>query len=108
MERIYDDVFYEEVYINLYLNGLKVFVIKKKNFSKVFVGFVIKYGFVDSKFVYLKIKEVVEVLDGIVYFLEYKLFEEEEGNVFDRFVKFGVMVNVFILFKEIVYYFILI
>ncbi|BCS81745.1 EF-P 5-aminopentanol modification-associated protein YfmH [Anaerocellum diazotrophicum] len=106
MERIYDDALNEEIYINSYSNGLKAFVIKKKNFSKAFAGFATKYGSVDSKFVHPKTKEVVEVPDGIAHFLEHKLFEEEEGNVFDRFAKFGAMANAFTSFKETVYYFI--
>lgn len=106
MERIYDEALHEEVYINSYSNGLKAFVIKKKNFSKAFAGFATKYGSVDSKFVHPKTKEIVEVPDGIAHFLEHKLFEEEEGNVFDRFAKFGAMANAFTSFKETVYYFI--
>ena len=106
MERIYDDILHEEIYINSYPNGLKAFVIKKKNFSKVFAGYATKYGSVDSKFIHPKTNEVVEVPDGIAHFLEHKLFEEQEGNVFDRFAKFGAMANAFTSFKETVYYFI--
>ena len=106
MERIYDDILHEEIYINSYPNGLKAFVIKKKNFSKVFAGYATKYGSVDSKFIHPKTNEIVEVPDGIAHFLEHKLFEEQEGNVFDRFAKFGAMANAFTSFKETVYYFI--
>ncbi|WPX09538.1 EF-P 5-aminopentanol modification-associated protein YfmH [Anaerocellum danielii] len=106
MERIYDDILHEEIYVNSYTNGLKAFVIKKKNFSKVFAGYATKYGSVDNKFVHPKTNEVVEVPEGIAHFLEHKLFEEQEGNVFDRFAKFGAMANAFTSFKETVYYFI--
>lgn len=68
MERIYDDVLHEEVYVNSYTNGLKAFVIKKKNFSKAFAGYATKYGSVDSKFIHPKTNEIVEVPDGIAHF----------------------------------------
>lgn len=106
MERIYDDVLNEEIYINSYPSGLKAFVIRKKNFSKVFAGYATKYGSVDSRFVHPKTGKIVEVPEGIAHFLEHKLFEEQEGNVFDRFSKFGAMANAFTSFKETVYYFI--
>lgn len=105
MERFYDEVLNEEVYINSYPSGLKAFVIKKKNFSKVFAGCATKYGSVDSKFTHPKTGEFISVPDGIAHFLEHKLFEEEDGNVFDRFSRFGAMANAFTSFKQTVYYF---
>lgn len=47
----------------------------------------------------------MKVLDGIVYFLEYKMFEKEDGDVFFKFGEKGVFMNVFIFFIKIVYFF---
>lgn len=69
-----------------------------------FVMFVIKYGFVDNYF-QVKGQEEVQVFDGIVYFLEYKMFEELIGDIFVIFVFNGVFVNVFMSFDQIVYLF---
>lgn len=38
------------------------------------------------------------VFNGVVYFLEYKLFEKVDYDVFDFFGVLGVDVNVFISF----------
>ncbi|MEZ0535655.1 EF-P 5-aminopentanol modification-associated protein YfmH [Caldicellulosiruptoraceae bacterium PP1] len=105
MERIYDNYLKEEIYIQNYPSGLKAFVIKKPNFSKVFAGYCTHYGSVDSKFIHPETKQLIEVPDGIAHFLEHKLFEEQQGSVFDRFSKFGGMANAFTSFKSTVYYF---
>jgi len=106
MERIYDEFLNEEIYVESYPSGLKAFCIVKKNFSKTFAAVVSHYGSVDSRFIHPETKKLIEVPDGIAHFLEHKLFEEEHGNVFDRFAKYGAMANAWTSFKSTVYYFI--
>lgn len=70
------------LYYEKMLNGFDVYVLLKKGFNKIYVVFIIKYGFIDNWFVFLGKNEMVYVLDGIVYFFEYKLFEKVDGDVF--------------------------
>ncbi|MGI6328964.1 MAG: EF-P 5-aminopentanol modification-associated protein YfmH [Dethiobacteria bacterium] len=43
--------------------------------------------------------------DGVAHFLEHKLFDDEEGNVFDRFAAYGASPNAFTSFTHTTYLF---
>ncbi len=75
-------------------NGLKVFVMEKPAFQRKYAVLATKYGSMDSKFQVVG-EEVCEVPDGIAHFLEHKMFEEEDGHVFERFSQFGASVNAY-------------
>ena len=63
-----------------------------------------KYGSLDSRFE-VPGEGVVDVPDGIAHFLEHKLFEEADGNVFDRFAQWGASVNAFTSYTQTAYLF---
>jgi predicted Zn-dependent peptidase len=77
----------------------------KKGFNKTFATFTTKYGSVDNTFVPLGKEEFVKVPDGIAHFLEHKLFEKEDGDVFQQFSRQGASANAFTSFTRTAYLF---
>lgn len=75
-------------------NGLSVFVLPKPGFRRTYAVISTHYGSIDSQF-RREGEQVLSVPPGIAHFLEHKLFEEEEGSVFDRFADLGASVNAF-------------
>lgn len=61
----------------------------KQGFNKTYATFTTKYGSVDNEFVPLGKEDMIRVPDGIAHFLEHKLFEKEDGDVFHTFSKQG-------------------
>jgi predicted Zn-dependent peptidase len=86
-------------------NGLDVYILPKKGFSKTFVTFTTKYGSIDNTFVPLGGSEEVTVPDGIAHFLEHKMFEKEDGDVFQKFSGYGASANAFTSFTRTAYLF---
>jgi predicted Zn-dependent peptidase len=86
-------------------NGLEVYILPKEGFNKTFATFTTKYGSVDNHFVPLNKKEAVIVPDGIAHFLEHKLFEKEDGDVFQQFSQQGAAANAFTSFTRTAYLF---
>ncbi|MDY7046848.1 pitrilysin family protein, partial [Virgibacillus sp. M23] len=64
-----------------------------------------KYGSIDNRFVPLDKNEMVHVPDGIAHFLEHKLFEKADGDVFQDFSKQGASANAFTSFTRTAYLF---
>ncbi|MFX3674042.1 MAG: EF-P 5-aminopentanol modification-associated protein YfmH [Paenisporosarcina sp.] len=95
----------EKMYHEKMDNGLDVYILPKKGFSKTFVTFTTKYGAIDNTFVPRGQTEPVNVPDGIAHFLEHKMFEKEEGDVFQKFSGFGAAANAFTSFTRTAYLF---
>ncbi|WP_419888496.1 EF-P 5-aminopentanol modification-associated protein YfmH [Neobacillus niacini] len=105
MEKINFDQLQEELYHEKLPNGLNVYILPKKGFNKTFATFTTKYGSIDNHFVPLGKEEYVKVPDGIAHFLEHKLFEKEDGDVFQQFSKQGASANAFTSFTRTAYLF---
>ncbi|WLD95216.1 EF-P 5-aminopentanol modification-associated protein YfmH [Alkalihalobacillus sp. AL-G] len=105
MNEINYDQLKETLYSEVLDNGLKVYILPKKGFNKTFATFTTKYGSVDNHFVPLGKDEKVIVPDGIAHFLEHKLFEKEDGDVFQDFSKQGASANAFTSFTRTAYLF---
>lgn len=86
-------------------NGLDVYVLPKEGFHKTFATFTTKYGSIDNTFVPLNGKAYTEVPDGVAHFLEHKMFEKEDGDVFHEFSKQGASANAFTSFTQTAYLF---
>ena len=99
-EQLEETLYHEEL-----PNGLNVYILPKKGFSKTYVTFTTKYGSIDRKFIPLGKKEPVTVPDGIAHFLEHKMFEKEEGDVFQKFSENGASANAFTSFTRTSYLF---
>ncbi|MGM9924066.1 MAG: EF-P 5-aminopentanol modification-associated protein YfmH [Bacillus sp. (in: firmicutes)] len=95
----------EVLYYEKQANGLDVYILPKKEFNKTFSTFTTKYGSVDNWFQPLGKEEFKKVPDGIAHFLEHKLFEKEDGDVFQLFSKQGASANAFTSFTRTAYLF---
>jgi len=95
----------ETLYYKQLNNGLDVYILPKKGFSKTFVTFTTKYGSIDRTFVPIGETEPVTVPDGIAHFLEHKMFEKEDGDVFQKFSEVGAQANAFTSFTRTAYLF---
>ncbi len=105
MEKHYDPLLKDTLYTERLENGLTVAVLHKPGFKQVTGRVAIHYGSIDSRFVNPQTGETVQVPDGIAHFLEHKLFEEEWGNVSDRFSELGADVNAYTTYTHTVYHF---
>jgi predicted Zn-dependent peptidase len=104
MEKIRYEQINETIYYEKLPNGLDVYVLPKHGFSKSYATFTTKYGSIDNHF-QVPGKEEVKVPDGIAHFLEHKMFEQEEGDVFNEFANFGASANAFTSFDRTAYLF---
>lgn len=104
MEHIHFEQLQETLYHEKLPNGLDVYVLPKHGFNKTYATFTTKYGSIDNHFVPPG-KESVQVPDGIAHFLEHKMFEEEEGDIFHEFSKQGAQANAFTSFDRTAYLF---
>lgn len=95
----------ETLYYKKLSNGLDVYILPKKGFSKTFVTFTTKYGSIDRSFTPIGENERITVPDGIAHFLEHKMFEKEEGDVFQKFSEKGASANAFTSFTRTAYLF---
>ena len=105
MNKKYYELIDETVYENQMDNGLKLFIIPKRGFQKTFVTYTTQFGSLDHKFKPLGSNEFVTVPDGVAHFLEHKLFEKEEGDLFTEFAEDNAQVNAFTSFDRTSYLF---
>ncbi|CAN7424721.1 EF-P 5-aminopentanol modification-associated protein YfmH [Rossellomorea sp. LjRoot5] len=105
MKKISFDQLQENLYYEKMSNGLDVYILPKKGFNKTYATFTTKYGSIDNHFIPLDEDEFVKVPDGIAHFLEHKLFEKEDGDVFQQFSKQGASANAFTSFTRTAYLF---
>lgn len=95
----------ETLYTETLDNGLKVTLLPKNDFHKTYSLFTTNYGSIDNSFIPLGKSEKVTVPDGIAHFLEHKMFEKEEGDIFHVFGKYGASANAFTSFTRTSYLF---
>ncbi|GAA0495997.1 pitrilysin family protein [Salinibacillus aidingensis] len=95
----------ETLYFDTLENGLDVYLLPRDEMEKTFGIFSTKYGSVDRTFTPLNKDEYVTVPDGIAHFLEHKMFEKEDGDVFQQFTKQGASANAFTSFTRTAYLF---
>lgn len=105
MKRIDYDQLQETVYTETLANGLTVTLLPKNDFYKTYALFTTDYGSIDNTFVPLGGEDLITVPDGIAHFLEHKLFEKEDGDVFQKFGKLGASANAFTSFTQTSYLF---
>ncbi|GAE91551.1 peptidase [Gracilibacillus boraciitolerans JCM 21714] len=95
----------ESIYSDTLSNGLRVFILPKREMAKTFAIFTTNYGSIDQSFVPLNEEALQTVPDGIAHFLEHKLFEKEDRDVFQDFSKLGASANAFTSFTKTAYLF---
>ncbi|CEN85004.1 EF-P 5-aminopentanol modification-associated protein YfmH [Paraclostridium sordellii] len=106
MEKIVNDILKEEVYYEKLDNGLDVYFMPKKGFTKKFAVLATNYGSNDLEFIPINQTEKFKVNEGIAHFLEHKMFEQPDGgNAFDKFSKLGASANAYTNFTITAYLF---
>ncbi|HHW38941.1 MAG TPA: insulinase family protein [Bacillales bacterium] len=105
MKKIVFDQLKETLFHEKMANGLDVYLLPKEGFNKTYATFTTKYGSIDNRFVPIGQSKELHVPDGIAHFLEHKLFEKEDGDVFQQFSKQGASANAFTSFTRTAYLF---
>ncbi|MFR4163216.1 MAG: EF-P 5-aminopentanol modification-associated protein YfmH [Paraclostridium sordellii] len=106
MGKIVNDILKEEVYYEKLDNGLDVYFMPKKGFTKKFAVLATNYGSNDLEFIPIDQTEKFKVNEGIAHFLEHKMFEQSDGgNAFDKFSKLGASANAYTNFTMTAYLF---
>ena len=105
MEKQLFEQLQEELYVEQMDNGLSVYILPKPGFNKTYATFTTKYGSIDNHFKVPGAQEYSRVPDGIAHFLEHKLFEKEDGDVFQQFSRQGAAANAFTSFTRTAYLF---
>lgn len=95
----------EVLYTEVLENGLTVYLLPKNDYHKTYGLFTTNYGSIDNEFVPLGKSEFTRVPDGIAHFLEHKMFEKEDGDVFQAFGRQGASANAFTSFTKTSYLF---
>lgn len=95
----------EVIYSKKLDNGLSVFLMPRPEMEKTYAVFTTNYGSIDRTFVPIGQSEMITVPDGIAHFLEHKLFEKEDGDVFGDFGRLGASANAFTSFTKTAYLF---
>lgn len=103
-KKTYEDI-EETVYRKVLDNGLHVALLPRAEMSKAYCLFTTNYGSIDQRFVPANEKEFVGVPHGVAHFLEHKLFEKEDGDVFADFAKQGASANAYTSFTKTAYLF---
>ncbi|MDB8792803.1 pitrilysin family protein [Romboutsia sp. 1001216sp1] len=106
MDKIVNDILNEEMYYEKLENGLDVYFMPKKGFTKKYAVLATNYGSNELEFVPIGENEKIRVNEGIAHFLEHKMFEQPDGgNAFDKFSKWGASANAFTNFTMTAYLF---
>ncbi len=96
----------EKVYIADLSPGPALYVLPREGFNKKYAIFSTQFGSIDNCFVVKQNGgEKISVPDGVAHFLEHKLFDNEEGNAFDKFAEYGASPNAFTTFTHTTYLF---
>lgn len=86
-------------------SGLDILICEMDGFSTTEALFGTKYGSINTQFKTDKDDDYCCVPEGIAHFLEHKLFENEDCDVFDLYAKTGANANAFTSFDKTCYLF---
>lgn len=84
--------------------GLTVYVYPKEGYKSAYAIIGTKYGSINTCFS-CDGGEKITVPDGIAHYLEHKLFESDEGDVFAKFAQTGANANAYTSFEKTCYLF---
>ena len=106
MEKIVNELLKEELYYEKLENGLDVYFMPKRGFTKKYAVLATNYGSNDLEFIPIGETEAIRVNEGIAHFLEHKMFEQpDESDAFEKFSKWGANANAFTNFTTTAYLF---
>lgn len=95
----------ETLYTFTHPSGLRVNFVPKKGYARKFGVLSVDFGSVNTRFQVPGEKEITVVPQGIAHFLEHKLFEQEDGNVLEKYARLGASPNAATGFSHTYYYF---
>jgi len=95
----------ETLYTDKLNNGLTVFLLPRPEMEKTFSIFSTEYGSIDQTFTPIGKNEMITVPEGIAHFLEHKLFEKKDRDVFADFSQQGASANAYTSFTNTAYLF---
>jgi len=102
---IRNDALGEQYSVIHHPSGLDLLIWKMEGFSTTEALFATKYGSINTRFRTDKTGDFIDVPEGIAHYLEHKLFENEDTDVFDLYAKTGASANAFTSFDETAYTF---
>jgi len=105
MREIVYDQLQERVYTGTLDNGLQVVVVPKADYQQAYATFSTDFGSIDNRFVVPATGVEMRVPDGIAHFLEHKMFEAEDEDVFQKFAAHAASANAFTTFDMTTYLF---
>lgn len=85
--------------------GLDIYIRKMDDYSTSYALFGTKYGSVNTKFKTKDEPDFITVPNGIAHYLEHKLFENEDCDVFSLYAKTGASANAYTSFDKTCYLF---
>lgn len=100
----YNERIDETLYYQKHESGLEIYFLPKEDFMRKHAFFVTKYGSIYNRF-FTQEGKIIEKPAGIAHFLEHKIFEESEGNTFEKFALLGANVNANTKFDSTTYNF---
>lgn len=100
---IKNEILNEEMHVRKLSSGIKCYIIPKKGYVEKQAILATKYGAIDINF--SVDNESFSTPHGVAHFLEHKVFEDEELNLFDQFAQIGGNVNAFTNYNNTAYYF---
>lgn len=86
-------------------SGLRICIWKMEGYSTTHALFGTKYGSVNTTFKTKKDKDLITVPNGIAHYLEHKLFENEDCDVFQLYAQTGASGNAYTSFDRTCYLF---
>ncbi|MCM3757181.1 insulinase family protein [Sporosarcina aquimarina] len=105
MEKLAFSTIDEMVYTEQLPNGLNVILMPKKTLSKTFGIFTTDFGAADLEFIPFNKTESVKIPAGTAHYLEHKLFDKGDHDVYADFGKLGTDANAYTSDSETSYYF---
>ncbi len=85
--------------------GLDIYIWKMEDYSTTYALFGTKYGSINTKFRTKNEPDFITVPNGIAHYLEHKLFENEDCDVFSLYAKTGASANAYTSFDKTCYLF---
>lgn len=105
VETISSSLLEERYYKVRHKSGVTMLLCPMEGFSTAYALFGTNYGSMDVTFKTPGDPDYVEVPAGIAHYLEHKLFENEDGDAFQRFAATGASANAYTSFDKTCYLF---
>jgi predicted Zn-dependent peptidase len=86
-------------------SGLDILICEMEGFSTTEALFGTKYGSINTTFKTQSNEDYITVPEGIAHYLEHKLFENEDTDVFNLYAETGASANAFTSFDKTCYLF---